>query len=178
MAELQLLWEDKVGYLDAGDDNGENDDVNKDDDDDANNDLLSVAELQLLWEDKVCHHGHHGADDDNDVNKDDDDDDDANNDLLSVAELQLLWEDKVLMMMLKIVRLIDEHFEKNIYVSFALWCVQVHFFSLGLFYVSEFNSLDVQCISDVFYKYLSLFHSLLFFGRRLSPFQKIFVNCF
>ena len=80
------------------------------------------------------------------------------------------------MMMLKIVRLIDEHFEKNIYVSFALWCVQVHFFSLGLFYVSEFNSLDVQCISDVFYKYLSLFHSLLFFGRRLSPFQKIFVN--
>ena len=104
MAELQLLWEDKVGYLDAGDDNGENDDVNKDDDDD----------------------------------------DDANNDLLSVAELQLLWEDKVLMMMLKIVRLIDVHFEKNIHVSFALWCVQVHLFSLGLFYVSEFNSFDVQ----------------------------------
>ena len=77
-------------------------------------------------------------------------------------------------------------------MSLALWCVQVHLLVWDTFYVSFFkklDSLDMQlflssltyintniCFQENGKTPETVFHSLLFFGRKLSPFQKIFVK--
>ena len=90
----------------------------------------------------------------------------ANNDLLSVAELQLLWEDKV--------GDADHHDDDHHRDVWMFGCCYLSSYTYMFPRNGGKNSQKQIC----FHKYLSLFHSLLFFGRKMSPLQKIFANCY